>query len=161
MKALFQVSILSQKCLPGYSASYQYACTHSNLKAGLALVVYLNNQQVVASPPSHPCCRLLHIRSLAKASILVLIKIISISPYLQSGGCDHGLCCFSLVWSSYIPILKHIILYSCTIINIEPFTEIGFALKFRVIWCSFRYHSINYMRLNDSTKYPIFHLRPI
>ena len=48
MQVSLQVSISSQKCLPGWSASWQCACTYSNPKAGLALVVYLNNEKVVA-----------------------------------------------------------------------------------------------------------------
>ena len=50
------------------------------------------------------------------------------------GAVLYGDECFlcQLSWTSSIPILKHIILYSCTIINLEPFTEIGFALKFKL-----------------------------
>ena len=49
MQESLQVSILSQKYLPGGFTSWQYTCTYSNLKAGLVIVVYLNNQKVVAS----------------------------------------------------------------------------------------------------------------
>ena len=49
MQASLQVSISSQKCLPGWSISWQYSFTYSILKVDLAIVVYHNNQKVVAS----------------------------------------------------------------------------------------------------------------
>ena len=49
MQASLQVSISSQKCMTGWSISWQYSFTYSILKVGLVIVVYLNNQKVAAS----------------------------------------------------------------------------------------------------------------
>ena len=48
-ECLYRLCISLQKLFPTCSTSQRYTCTYSNLKEGFSLVVYLNDQQVLAS----------------------------------------------------------------------------------------------------------------